>query len=407
MCNLLKNEIRFCLSKKNILAFITTLLILPVLFYYPYVREYESYAETEISRLELASDNAELSISIINAAINDKEKVDIDDEELTQYKQALKGWQNELSNVNYISAIWNNQHYPDYYALLPNQYKLRDENIEHIVELEDLPLDYSTIYQQDKQDLLNRMQLRNMYESQGLTQEPNKEIPTGANILKKGIGSMSVLMAILLLFVLVINSDIWTNEFDANAYQLLFTLPISRFKIYTVRFAIRVLFTITTVGLLLVCFYGIGVLQHGSGLADYVIMNETAIKTWAFFEPLAVRSSDAVYPIIIMLGYQSTIIFCIIFCFTSVINFVSILCKNKGIALMIPSVLLMIVYMALTTTSNSNEFVLNPCGYLLTNDLLCGRIGVGYPLSVMILLLIGSCFYVSGYFIIYKDIQGE
>lgn len=31
---------------------------------------------------------------------------------------------------------------------------------------------------------------------------------------------------------------------------------------------------------------------------------------------------------------------------------------------------------------------------------------IGYQFAVMILLLIGSCFYVSGYFIIYKDIQG-
>lgn len=406
MCNLLKNEIRFCLSKKNILVFIITLLILPII-YYPYVLEYENYAATVISRLTLAAENAELSISMINTAIEEKEATAANDEELTEYRQILKVWENELTSVRYISAIWNNRNYPEYYALLPEQYKLRDENMRHIVDLEDLSLDYSTMYQDDEQDFLNRIQLRSIYKSQGLTQELNENIPTGANVLKKGFGSMSIFMAILLLFVLIINSDIWTKEFDANAYQLLFTLPVSRFKIYTIRFIIRIMFTIIAVCLLAVCFYGIGVLQHGSGINEYVIMNETAIKTWGYFEPLAVQSRDNVYPIITMLGYQLVIIFSIIFCFTSMINFISIMCKNKGLSLMLPSILLMILYMVLTTTPNSNEFLFNPCGYLLTTELLLGHIGIGYPLAVLILLIIGICFYASGYFIIYKDIQGE
>ena len=91
----------------------------------------------------------------------------------------------------------------------------------------------------------------------------------------------------------------------------------------------------------------------------------------------------------------------------AIVHFLSILCKNKGLAMMVPSILLMLVYMVLTTSPDSTEFVLNPCGYLLTSEIVNGHMGIGYPLAVVILLVLGVCFYVGGYWIIRKDLQGE
>ncbi len=408
MVHLLKNEIRFCLRKKNILIFLLVLAVLPILYYFPYVTDYKNYASEVVAEMDIAQDNAELSISILRSTIKTmKESTGTDETELAKYETLLNQWQSELNSINYIASVWRNTHYVEHYARLPEENALRDENAKQVVDDDLLGLDYTTMYRQDRQDLDNRFKLRAAYERLGLTQEPNQAVPTGAYCLSQGLGSMSILMGIVLLFVMLLNTDIWTNEFDANAYQLLFTLPISRFKIYATRCAVRFVFTFLTVGIVLGCFYGIGVVMHGDGLDNFVIMNETALKTFGFFDPSAVQLSDTVYPLGTMLMMQMVLVASYLFCFMAIVHFLSILCKNKGLAMMVPSILLMLVYMVLTTSPDSTEFVLNPCGYLLTSEIVNGHMGIGYPLAVVILLVLGVCFYVGGYWIIRKDLQGE
>lgn len=406
MCNLIKNEIRFCLQKKNILVFLLALLSLPFIFHFYYVESYVNYPNEIHAEMGLEADSADMYVSNIKTVIKNYTEAGMSADELVPYEDALKIWQNEQSYVGYIRALWKNAARPEYYEQIITQYYLRDENALNAIELENIPINYNTMLRNDRHDLENRIKLKKTYEENNIVQEVNVKKPTGAYVITDSFKEMGIVMLIVLLLVLIWNADIWTAEFDANAYQLLFTLPISRLRIYLTRIITRGIATFFALGVFFICFYGIGTLMYDNGFNNFIIINQTALTSWGFFDPTAIQSADAVYPLVSLIVYQTVLVFSYLFCFMAFINFSSILCKNKGLALMIPSIVLMVIYMVLNTSANSADFIYNPCSYILSYELLKGNIGVGFPLAVSILLGIGVVFYVGGYLTIRKDLQG-
>lgn len=404
MCNLIKNEIRFCLQKKNILVFLLALLSLPFIFHFHYVESYVNYPNEIHAEMGLEADSADMYVSNIKTVIKNYTEAGISADELVPYEDALKVWQNEQSYIGYIRALWKNAARPEYYEQIITQYYLRDENALNAIELGNIPINYNTMLRNDRHDLENRIKLRKIYEENNIVQEVNVKKPTGAYVITDSFKEMGIVMLIVLLLVLIWNADIWTAEFDANAYQLLFSLPISRLRIYLTRIITRGIATFFALGVFFICFYGIGALMYGSGFNNFIIINQTALNAWGFFDSTIIQSTDAIYPLITMILFQTMLVFSYVFCFMAFINFSSILCKNKGLALMIPSILLMVIYMILNTSPNSADFMYNPCGYILTSDLLKGSIGVSFPFAVCILLGLGIIFYACGYLTIRKDL---
>ncbi len=405
MVRLIQNELRFCLQKKNILIFVLALLSIPLIFPFTFEQDYQKYPTVMIEQHTTEGNNADVSINNIKGQLAAAEESG--DEALVQeLNQLLSAWQTEKSSVDYLMTLWRNCAKPEVYALLPEQYVLRDENVKNFNEVEGLFFDYETVLRDDERDWQNRMTLNEAYTQRGWLQEANQMVPTGMNVLKEGMGTMGILMVVILLCIMLWNSDMWAGEFDANAYQLLFTLPASRLRIYSMRCAIRVLLSMLAVMVLFGAAYGYALSQYGAGMESLMILNTTALTSFGFFDPSTIGAADAVYTISQVVGLQAILIFAYCFFFIAMVNLVSVLAKNKGLAMMVPGIYLMIIYMILATTVDSSVLTYNPCGYVMTLELLQGNIGIGLPMAFGLLMGLGLLFYLVGYWSVSRDLQG-
>ena len=79
------------------------------------------------------------------------------------------------------------------------------------------------------------MLLHEAYEKADVPEPVNKAVPTGAYVLYHGLEGTGVVFLVLALLMLGWNYDIWSADFDESTSKLLYTLPFSRKRIFSVR----------------------------------------------------------------------------------------------------------------------------------------------------------------------------
>lgn len=409
MKNLIKNNMLQCLKKRNIIIFVLACISVIFIFKFYYETQYENYSLIMANEIQEEIQKAEINYHSVENRLNSLKENQMDSSTINKYEAILSSWQQEADYANYLRVLWlSDKTYGNETEIL-NTLEKRDVNAFNVIIDDKLILDYSGMYRSEYRDLLNRKKLSEAYSFSNTNSYANPITPTGAYLLSEGLNGFNPMMILILLCLIAWNADIWSKEFDHNGYQLYFTLPYKRSELYLARFLVHCLFSLLGIVLLLLLLFILGSVKYGHGFNQMLIINQQGLNSLSIFETNSQLLSAGDFPILIQnaILYKALLMSLYYFCFISFVNFTSLLCKERGLSIFVPIILILIIYMVVQTTNDYSLIRFIPPCYLLTSVMLMGGMGVSLVVASLVLIIISLFIHaVTLFYIKHVDLKG-
>lgn len=409
MKRLIKSEILLCFRKKNLLIFMFACILVMFIFQFYFEANYNNFTNEAVNQIQEEIQKAEVNLHTIESRLIGLHQAKVDEVVIDNMTVVLNSWKLEEEYTNYLKVLLLNEQFSTNESEIQNILAKRDQNALNTLKDENMILDYSGLYRNNYRDLLNREKLRHVYQAANVSMLVNQNTPTGAFILSESLNGFNPIMILILICAIIWNADMWSNEFDNNGFQLLFTLPYNKSRIYFTRNIIHILFTFAGITMLLILLFLLGTFKYGHGLDHFLILNQQGISATNIFEvnPDLLMQTDfaTTYGHVIMgkIGF----FFLYQLCFLSFINLSSLLCKEKGLAIFIPSILMMITYMMVQTSDSVSMFKFIPSCYLLISEILIGEMGISMLNISIILIFVNGLLYIAGrQYLTFVDLKG-
>lgn len=409
MKSLLKNEILLCLRKKNIIVFVFACIFIMFIFQFYFETNYNHNSKETMIQIQEEIQKSEVNIYRMEIRLAGLKEIKADEQMIEETSVILNNWKLESEYANYLKVLWYNDQMGSNEAEIRKVLADRDQNAFNTRVENHLILNYTGLYRNSYRDLLNREKLRVSYQMADVLMPMNPRTPTGSYVLNEALSGFNPIMILILICVIIWNADMWSNEFDNNGFQILFTLPYKKSRIYFMRNIVRFLFTLTGVTLLILLLFVLGTFKYGHGFDQFSIVNQQGLSSIGAFEinPELLLKNDFSVSILTVIIYKMSIIFLYLLCFISFINLSSLFCKEKGLSIFVPSILMLITYMIVQTADSASLFMFIPSCYLLTSQALVGDIGISMIMIVLILTSVSSLLYFAGrQYITHADLKG-
>ncbi|MBR4026972.1 MAG: ABC transporter permease subunit [Lachnospiraceae bacterium] len=384
---MIKNEIRLFLSKKNLLAFFASVIVLFLVYEYSYIPTYQAYGQTQ--RKEMEEHTQE--IDTIRKMYEDR----------ILYYETYNPKVDRFDDLKKMHNIWNT--FRGWRSLLYEywgDWEYRQEDIRMILwMLDELLLEdphisdlgYDIIYQGSQREWNRRMILHEAYKNAEIEEPINPLTPMGSYVVMDILGGSSPMYFLLIFLLLVWNYDIWSADFDDSTYKLIYTLPKSRKCIFFTRCLVRGGLSIIGILFVLLCFFFRGTLSFGTGFSNFVILNTDAWKLWNLSNTDWINPSNAdiAVPIIKAMAFQLLLFIGVILFFFAIIQLISFAWKNGSSTIITMTVVIMIM-LASVMIKHMEAILLtnNPFFMFLPEKLLNGNFILGIP--IVIFMEIGS-----------------
>ena len=262
---LLKNELRFLFSKRNILVLILVLIGVLSVYFFKYNTEYEQYASNQIMYYYEMINEENQRINILP-----KEKLNAFFREDSIYCQKL------LSD-------WKNDE--DAKIIAKDMYD-RDQNILKYIDSGMNLSNFKSILQNNKQDLKKRIQMEKTYIENEYYDFVYQNKPTGCYLMVQFLKGNNLFFYLFMILILVWNVDIWSKDLENNTFRYLFTIGKSRKYVYILRALLHILITVFFSILFFVVLYLIGYINCGSGIE--LLIGTTPVIIYLFHHILSV-----------------------------------------------------------------------------------------------------------------------
>lgn len=401
---MIKNEIKLFFSRKNILFFIAAAVSILLIYVFQYEKAYEEYPEEQIKNLESRWGDLEYLETLYSNRVEQLEEYDPEYERLEPIKQTAGILVSLRALCGLQIDCWEDWE--------KNEDMLRDLQKQEDRKLVDAPDKIEpgeeTIFNWDRRDWGQRMLLHEAYEKAGIPEPVHKAVPTGAYVLYHGLEGTGVVFLVLALLMLGWNYDIWSADFDESTSKLLYTLPFSRKRIFSVRclvhWGLSLLGIVALLGILFLC----GSVRFGFGWEDFQVINMQVWKHFSLFsmETAEMGVGDAVVSMGTAVGLRLLLTVLFFTLFFAIIQFVSFAWKSSTsvlvtmMALVTGVVSTMIIpatyewetyYVELAGQETGLWEKLIPLFYFQNGDILSGAMGIGAPwvLLVEILMSLG------------------
>ena len=299
---MIKNEMRFILTKKKICIYILLLFSFVSLFLFKYDKEYKAYSDTQI----------EYYSNIIDAE-NQRIKMSADVDLICFFNNDIVNCQKLLVDFKQNEDI----------KIIANDLYNRDCEILNYLKKNVNLSNFPSVLQNTELDLKIRVKQERIYLENKYYDFVYKNKPTGLYLLLQIFEEGNFFFYLFMIMALVINVDSWSKDLENGT--IIYLLTVEKNKIYLMRTLVHTIFTVLLGLLYAAIVFGIGYINYGSGEQLYV--NLSPIKDYVFYH---------------FICFMLIEIFAI-----SIVQFMSFLTKNTGINLMLFSFALIYMYVYL------------------------------------------------------------
>lgn len=312
-------------------------------------------------------------------------------------KDKINMWKDLLNKYSELTILLQTED-SQYDELIQYQIQDIDQAIKQYKKTGLQDEEIANLYQTDDHSLQARELKHEVYGNKPWFMSENK--PTVVNLLLDACSLTSISGLILLLVIILINYDMWSNDFETHAYRLLFLNAGSRKKIYLRRLLCRFLFTFASLAFILAVYLGYGGLRYGSGITAYYIANEAAFANFANTFQMVSPSQDVLLQGTAILFYACVLLLLYVFHTITFTTFLSLILKQGMLTFLL--LLLMLVYNNLNAIF-LQPVVWNPLTYIQLTDILQGSYGVSIMTVYGVLLGFSSMFSMLGYWYLQKN----
>lgn len=298
---LLKNELKFVLSKRKLLCFVALVVGIILVFYFKYNVDYMTFREQQIDYYSEMIDMENQRMNILS----ESEWNAVFKEDLVHCQKLLSDWKNNTDKEIIAQDLYDRDR-----VLL--------EYVESGVHIDS----FTTILQDTVKDLKTRTKMERFFIKNEYYDFIFKNKPTGCYLLVQITKENNLFFYLLFIMVVILNTDIWSKDFETKCTHFLFTAGKGRRCVFLIRTGIRHGITIFITFIFLLFLFLMGYANYGSGIDMYV---ETVPVTKYILE------------------YGLRLLVFILFS-SSCIQSVSFYLKNTGTCLMIIGLFMLFMY---------------------------------------------------------------
>ncbi|NJP40709.1 hypothetical protein HCH52_06550 [Oscillospiraceae bacterium HV4-5-C5C] len=380
------NELKLALSKKNLLLFTAALMVILLINRFYYLKAYQQYPAQHWQELQTEQENAQVWSEAYSNRLEELKELYPEHEDLPEATLMADVWQHTTSYLQVLMNTWEKEPL-DTDRILKYETLLDDQLLE--VDQQGIDTGLSGLFRSTRRDWNQRLQLRSAYKAAGITEPVNPLVPTGAYLLLDGLSGDSIFSILLIALVLFWNFDMWAADFEQSTYQLYFTLPYSRTRLYVNRVIARA--GLTVLGLAALCGFQFvcGTLWQGSGLDRLVILSGTATHNFGFFamDWQNLLPADGVVPIGLAIIAEAVILLFYVFLLIAIASLISFVTRNLILTEVLLSAWLILVMTYVKYPKTHQAVGLNILLYFQSGSALSGALGIGIPLLLLLLLL--------------------
>lgn len=393
MKQLVKSEIRLWLSKKNLILIGAALLSI-IFCYQSYEYQYREYDKEVIRLMENEVIITQNYVNEYQSEIDKLRNSSLDDPMIETLQLIKDIWEVDGKYASLMKTMLenNNDHSYDAEILILDQ--SMDENAKRFVEAGIEP-DAQNIFRYSYQTLQNREELRKVYQKNNVVQKVNPYIPEGMYVLHAALSGEGSIIIILFVLLLLLNFNIWSYDFETQAYRLLFTQPYSKHKIYFTRCLINIIMNLMfLIGFFLILFM-IASVQYGIGGSDFTYIQQEAVQMHLY----AGKEGTALYrQITTILPLQVTILICYTICYLLCVQMISFFTRKSEISFMVSCVLLVLLISCIETEP------IQIIGYFQTMTVLQGGFHITAICMILLMMILSMILYFIGWFALkYRD----
>ncbi|MDO4595231.1 MAG: ABC transporter permease subunit [Tissierellia bacterium] len=381
MKNLIKNEVKLFFSKKNLILWLLFTAIIFISFKFIMIENFKNYNLKQSQKYEPYFVNAQTNANLLNEErkINNKEK-NLEKNSKKPDQKKIEAFEQKEAVLDQIIPYWDDISFKsmmilDAYNSKYNEFsKINsswadiDHNLQEIYDNKIDPI-YPGIFLNEKSDWTSRKLLR-VADSEKLNSKINYDYPTSTRALTYFTdGKEKMFTILLIIFVILLNFDMWSMEFEENEGKVLFLLPFSKKNIFFSRVITRMLMTLVMMILSFLALCIVSAIMYGFDLGlskIYLKDSLTSLLNYNIDFSEAFKRYEVISSIkYLAISSLNTILF-VLFIFSAV-AFISLFSKD----LMISLILSLFILVLILNVSSINP--LNPFSYYLTDDILMGR----------------------------------
>lgn len=371
MTGLVKNEIKMFFSRKNIILFIISCIIVIIIFRITYERQYQKYPQQRLQELSNEIDNATVWSARYTRRL-ERLKEEFPGHIKTPEAELIdQAWKDHLRNLTTLSFLWKGP--------VENKEKIirvEERLDENLIEVNKMQIEtgVTRLYRDTERDWNKRMLLLDKYKDSGLELEVNPLKPTVMYLLNDSINGRSYISLLIIGLVVLLNYDIWSKDFDNETLRLIFTLPYSKTAIFNIRFITRLILSLFFVSIPIIILCYLSFHKYGLGKYSFIIINSQALYTFGSF--VTANEIMQPYDIVISIGklvlYSGLIFLLFLLLVYSIVNFVSYASKNQQISILLSMVGIVMLSVAFLVPMEVKKSAFNLIQFIDTNRLLSG-----------------------------------
>lgn len=408
----IRNEIKLFWDRKNKTVCVMGILAVVLTFYFQYVPAFQNYPEEVFE--ELNENTKDIAIWL---SYYENREIVLSGKGVTSLKLGeeyaglemepfLTGFEEqqmeteqisvELAETELLLNVWKQYEQTNirlmyYWGGMADEKSIRaamireDENLAAIEEIGE-EVAYTNVFRGTFEDWKKRMLLHEAYEAAGVEEPVCPIVPSGLYLLKEAFSGSSLVSLIFIVMIVLFHFDCWANEFENHTYCILYTLPVKKEQVYVMRFIIRMLCSVFSIGIAVSILFLLGTGYYGAG--NEVLLAVTDGIT-SFAVPIRSIVAKEILFSLLYLGFL-----------TACILVISFLVKTRMNTLMLSAVLCMTGIMYVTSYNRSTAAVtmadcMNPFQLLRFKEIAMGDIAIGekyllfLPVYMTIFLMIG------------------
>lgn len=408
----IRNEIKLFWDRKNKTVCVMGILAVVLTFYFQYVPAFQNYPEEVFEELNENTkdiaiwlsyyENREIVLSGKGATSLKlgEEYAGLEMEPfLTGFEEQQMETEQisvELAETELLLNVWKQYEQTNirlmyYWGGMADEKSIRaamireDENLAAIEEIGE-EVAYTNVFRGTFEDWKKRMLLHEAYEAAGVEEPVCPIVPSGLYLLKEAFSGSSLVSLIFIVMIVLFHFDCWANEFENHTYCILYTLPVKKEQVYVMRFIIRMLCSVFSIGIAASILFLLGTGYYGVG--NEVLLAVTDGIT-SFAVPIRSIVAKEILFSLLYLGFL-----------TACILVISFLVKTRMNTLMLSAVLCMTGIMYVTSYNRSTAAVtmadcMNPFQLLRFEEIAMGDIAIDekyllfLPVYMTIFLMIG------------------
>ncbi|WP_035800144.1 hypothetical protein [Butyrivibrio sp. NC3005] len=343
-------EIRLFFNKKNIVTLIIGMLICICFFAMKYEKKYSDYKSDRLDEIEVENRQIDIWIDYYKSELESNMSYKIAKQSMP-FRMELEGDSQEAILYN----LWKDYEQKNMLTkrnLQSDKYdeaKIGEYDIEFDYKLGQVKnvgslIDYTKLFRNHYDDWQKRMVLHKKYKDENIVEPSVKIKPTGSYVVSDMISGTNPILVTVLLYVFLINFEIYPSEYEREMNVQLKILPSNTYYFVLRRIMIRSICSVFEVMLCFIELFVLGTIKYGSGLES--------------FEIVKLREGYIAVSIRILLLKELLYLVLLIMFFTTLTLFISMWQKDVMNSFVVISILLMCAIMSIgEKISKCNPFV--------------------------------------------------